>query len=273
MPYENRLILYIDILGFTSDVKKSESTEEKYSKIKNTLEYIQGLFNFDTINGIEKLQFSDSLVISVNEESPGAVLHMISNASFAIHEFFENGYLCKGVLSRGKLFHKGDILFGPEFLKVMKAEALESFPRVTFNQELLEIARKFPTPAQIGYENVEIEYIMHYADQIEGTSNYQIAWYKDYGNLVGAGESDTRAHYEGIKNLIESNIIKFNNIRVLNKYLFVKHQFNNSTYLMSYFPKGISIKPSISKKILLYPTYFIQNLISKATKYYWKRKL
>lgn len=273
MGYEQRIILFIDILGFTNEIKKSSKDIEKFNKIQSTLEYIQSLFNIGNNYSVtEIVQFSDSLIISIDAKFPGGVLHMISNASFSMHAFFTNGFICKGAITIGDIYHKKDILFGPGFLEVMKIEALEDKPIIKFNKELLDLARLYPTPAQIGYEDTEIKYILEHAESIENSNCYEIAWHKDYAGLVGGGNSHTDEHYENIKELIERNIKNFNNIRVLQKYLYLKNKFNNSEYLKLKFPNGIETTFSCFKIIYFFIPYIKNSFVAYLTKLYWKNK-
>jgi len=271
--YSDRIILFIDILGFTNDVKRAASDSQIFNKLQKTLKFIRDFFGTVKYSSVQKLQFSDSLVVSIDANEPGGVLLMVRNASFAIHALFSNGYLCKGVITMGKLYHQGDILFGPIFLEAMRLEALEDKPMIIFHENLINQGRKYPTQAQIKYPDVEESYIMDYVDKIGTTSFYQIAWYKNYSSLGGANsDEDIRHHYTIVKSIIEDNIKKFNSIRVLNKYIFLKNQFNNSDYLKRIFSNKIAISPKKSKYITKFPNFIWDTLKSYLTKKYWKHK-
>jgi hypothetical protein len=215
MPYrKERIIFFVDFLGFKSTIKGSETDLNKYNKLKDALKDVQDLFS-NKGYGVEMLQFSDSLVISVDKTLPGGVYEIITSASFAIHLLFSRGFLCKGAITCGKLYHKGNILFGPEFQNVMKLEALEDNPSIKFDELLLDVARAYPSIAQLGHPEEEVNFILGYADGIPNTTKYEIAWYKDYGTLIGAGNFATKTHYDDIKKVLEDNINNFSKVRVL----------------------------------------------------------
>ena len=196
MEYKDRLILFVDILGFTSKVYKSTTDKGTAENLKNTLEYLEIMFrkNYEG-DSLEFTQFSDSIVISFPVNYPGGAYYIITQASFAIHALFTNNFICKGVISVGKLYHKGDLLFGPEFLNVMKLEAMEDLPRVIFDEKILEIAKLCPGEGNIGYPDFELKIINNHIHKIESSKLYEVAWYKDYETLVGKSND----HYLSIK--------------------------------------------------------------------------
>ncbi|WP_179319449.1 hypothetical protein [Winogradskyella helgolandensis] len=265
MKYEERIILFIDILGFTNRIYQ----EDKVKKLKETLEYIETLFSNNIADdSLEFTQFSDSIVITVPVNYPGGIYYIISDACFAIHALFKNEFICKGYISVGKLYHKGNLLFGPEFINVMKQEALEDLPRIKFHKVLLEIAREFPGEGNKMYPEQEIEFISKYYEQIENTDFYEVTWRENYGDIVGGGNHDTKEQYKIIRNLIESNIKGFKSIRVLKKYKYLSDKFNNSDY----YADKVDSTYSRKKYFYLLPKLLKENISSYFVKRYWKNK-
>jgi hypothetical protein len=270
MPYsKERIIFFVDFLGFKGMIKQSETDLIKYNNLKDALNDVQDLFSNNGY-GVEILQFSDSLVISVDKTLPGGVYEIVTSASFAIHLLFSRGFLCKGAITCGKLYHKGNILFGPEFLNVMRLEALEDNPSIKFDEALLDVARKHPSIGQIGFPETEVKFILGYADKVPNSNKYEVAWYKDYGSLVGAGNYGTNTHYADIKKIIEDNINNFTKVRVLKKYLYLKKKFEESEYLKKTFPMGIEAKQNYLKRIWLFRSTVKNNIEASFVKKYWK---
>jgi hypothetical protein len=270
MPYsKERIIFFVDFLGFKTTIKQSETDVTKYNKLKDTLSDVQDLFS-NKGYGVEILQFSDSLVISVDKTIPGGVYEIVTSASFAIHLLFSRGFLCKGVITFGKLYHKGNILFGPEFQNVMRLEALEDNPSIKFDEALLDLARKYPSSANIDFPEEEVKFILGFADKLPNSNKYELAWYKDYDSLVGAGNNSTKTHYGDIKKIIEENINNYTKVRVLKKYLYLKKKFEESDYLKKTFPMGIEAKQNHLKKVWLLPSTVKDNIAASFVKKYWK---
>lgn len=269
MDYEKRIILFVDILGFANEVKKSNKNNSKIEQLKNCLEHIQGLF-YNNIgnNFIEFTQFSDSIVISVPIDYPGGVYYTISDASFAIHSLFSSGFICKGNITIGNIYHKKDLLFGTGFMEAMKLEALEELPIIKFHKDLLEIAKKYPGEGNKLYPDAELAIIEKHIQRIENSDYFEVAWRENYADLVGSDNDDVEQHYMSIKKLIEDNIKNFESIRVLNKYLFLGNKFNNSNY----YNFKVDINFDRIKYIKKYWKFIIETCKSYFIKKYWKNK-
>lgn len=269
MNYESRIVLFVDILGFTNEVKESENNPQKIEKLKDCLEHIQGLFYNNIHNDyIEFTQFSDSILISIPVNYPGGVYYTIIDASFAIHSLFSKGFICKGNITIGEIYHKKDLLFGPGFLEAMKLEAIEDQPIIKFHEKFIELARKYPGEGNKGYPDAEISFINKHIKKIENSYYYELFWRENYADLIGSDNEDTENHYKLIRELLEDNIKNFRKIRVLKKYLFLAHKFNNSNY----YDFKVDIKYCKKRYIKKYPEYLKDGIKSYLEKYYWKKK-
>lgn len=166
--YEERLIAFIDLLGFQLAIEKSASDEGAQTReaLYEALYRLQGDrlvdFSYDRVpvlTGEGKLttagkaglkhisqhhfpivatQFSDSFVLSCPAENKGSCLMLLGVLDKLQHIFFENlGILMRGGVYKGALIHEqGGPLFGPA---MNKAYALESksaiYPRILFDAE------------------------------------------------------------------------------------------------------------------------------------------
>ncbi|SHH01036.1 hypothetical protein [Flavobacterium defluvii] len=267
MNYSNRLILFVDILGFTNEIYSSINDKSKINILKTTLENLEILFRKNYSGDLmEFSQFSDSIVISFPIDYPGGIYYIVTNASFAMHSLFSNGFICKGVISVGQLYHEGNFLFGPEFLNVMKLEALENMPRITISKKLLKIAEEFPGEGNKDYPKAEIEYILNHLEKVSPTV-YEIGWYKDYSSLVGESNEDTQQHYLLIKELIEKNLIKFKSIRIQKKYLYLRKNLLSSREISDF-----KYKLNYMRYLQLLPKHLIESTSNFLVKMYWKKK-
>lgn len=69
--YEERIVAFIDILGFSNIIKSSINSDEKLLDIVSAIVYINEYFNsvkqnYEDPNILQLSQFSDSIVISVS---------------------------------------------------------------------------------------------------------------------------------------------------------------------------------------------------------------
>ena len=122
--YEDRVLAFIDVLGFSEAIKKTMSgNKEKFSetnRINSLLESIQKDFSVNEKSNItniskEKLklingsrvvnQFSDSLVISfkINEES--GIFFILLDILHLIMSSLQYGFFLRGAIVRNKLYH------------------------------------------------------------------------------------------------------------------------------------------------------------------------
>lgn len=81
-------------------------------------------------------QFSDSLVISVEDDRHGR--DALNNALFVLtSSLIEFGFLFRGGVAKGDLFHDGSLVFGPAFIDAYELESkTASTPRVILSKEL-----------------------------------------------------------------------------------------------------------------------------------------
>jgi hypothetical protein len=128
--YEEKYVAFIDILGFKSIVEKSNTNEHVEYIIR-----IMGLLGSDCdrtristgtticqnskmINGnldIQVTQCSDSVIIST-ELSPAGAINII-NLCRTIYDrlILNESILCRGYITKGKIYHKGTTFFGPAY--------------------------------------------------------------------------------------------------------------------------------------------------------------
>lgn len=164
--YEERLVCFINLLGFKSAIDESVSNVRLLSALHESLSQFEGsrLVNLlhesvpvltskgeftsageaGTTALVQKqwpiavTQFSDSFVLSCPATNPGSCL-MLLRAIDALQKvfFWQLGMLMRGGVSKGALIHiQGGPLFGPA---MNEAYALESklaiYPRVLFDPQ------------------------------------------------------------------------------------------------------------------------------------------
>lgn len=146
MNYEDRIICFLDILGFHGHIASSVDTGDGDKTEK--IEEIAGVFTSigqhlstdctDSGKGREVTQFSDSVVISFPAYSESGVFDAILEILWVQSSLIQKGYLCRGGVTRGKLIHTSRLLFGPAMVEV---HALESkvalYPRVILDVEIV----------------------------------------------------------------------------------------------------------------------------------------
>jgi hypothetical protein len=236
MEYEIRVVAFIDILGFKSSVYKSNHDEQEFKRILNTLTELKEFFikpkdnleiEVDRKLGADTqiLQVSDSLVISRLIQEQGGIYYMLSDCAFAIHLLISKGYLCKGAIRFGKMYHNNTTLFGPAFIDAYLAQESERLPIVKFDNDLFEIVRHFPGPSNKGFESWEIDFIKENCKQLEN-GEYYLDYFTDYDNRVGGGEGTASLHYSKLRKIIVDGLKLPKECSAYKKYIWARNQFN-----------------------------------------------
>jgi len=150
--YRERLILYIDILGFKDFIDKSNNDNQNYNRFIEFNESITKALNIYPSIDIEinqKLitleyssitQFSDSIIISINilivEQFEQLVLDVVN----IICTGFHYGFIFRGAITFGDIIHDSKNMFGPGFIRAYNIEnKLAVFPRVVIDKRVYEL--------------------------------------------------------------------------------------------------------------------------------------
>jgi hypothetical protein len=185
MNYENRVICFIDILGFselvTSTVDKSGSEDpEKINHLLGALSRITQMvtrLDMDTARSKMITQFSDSIVLSFLFKEESEVFHTLLSLQHLLIDLASVGILLRGGITSGKLIHTKDIVFGPAMIYAYTMESkAANYPRIIVDDSIFEIAAKYKR--DIHSPKDELGYVgsllgrdsdgIHYVDYIKG---------------------------------------------------------------------------------------------------------
>lgn len=149
MQYEDRIVCFIDILGFKDHIKKSDTDIKKVQAIADALHAIRRDLDIDNPNieerdGATITQFSDSIVISFKSTETGGVFFTLLKLIWVQATLVNHGMLARGAIVRGDLVHNEEILFGPGFVKAYEAESKAAmYPRIILGSDVLHIALNY----------------------------------------------------------------------------------------------------------------------------------
>lgn len=154
MKYENRIVLFLDILGFKNiidkTVEKNVENEKAIEKLYNDLEEIKTFLierlktNKSLIykenNSVKVTQFSDSIIISFESDNNATLLILIKTIKELIMNLVNKGILCRGAISYGKLIHNEKIIFGPALNDAYETETKAAiYPRIILDKSIIEL--------------------------------------------------------------------------------------------------------------------------------------
>ena len=149
MNYEDRVICFLDILGFGSHISssidkvdggdKAEKIKEladAFTRIRETLDIDRPEDRHDK----EVTQFSDSVVISFPAYSESGVFDALLDILWVQVSLAQKGYLCRGGVTRGRLIHTPKLLFGPAMVEAYTLESKAAlYPRVILDAEIINV--------------------------------------------------------------------------------------------------------------------------------------
>lgn len=206
--YEIRYVAFIDILGFKNIIKKSEKKENEIQYIEKAIDIFKSFTNEDSFI---VTQFSDSVVISTKDSEDDfqkllKCLLEISIKSIGIW------YLLRGGITKGKLIHTKDYLFGPAMNYAYRLESeLAIFPRIIIDENLNE---------EINKQN---NYFL--------TKDFDGIYFLDYlnpKNFANMTKEDVKTHLDSIRDALEEfDKENINDLKIKQKYLWLENKLLN----------------------------------------------
>lgn len=239
--YKNRMVAFVDILGFKDIVNESKDKSQIIKEIIEAMDFaknIKGLAELmkkanivDENENKHKIDmqltlFSDSVIISINDDKE--IKTVLYNAFFnslkkLAYALARKNFFLRGGITYGKLYHVENKCFGPA---MNKAYALEStvanYPRIVVDKKALEEIDK-----------LKEEYVI--TDKIDIIEILDYLHMKIYSCTSSENNKDESAEYLNslleIKNNVERNILKFkdrDNEKLLIKYQWYKNYYNDT---------------------------------------------
>jgi hypothetical protein len=147
--YKDRITCFIDILGFSRDVESIDANPALFLSVDAVLRHVSMCkLNIDHARAVRGTSydarmscFSDCLVVSYQCES-GATLRALSDAAFLGQVFVRPGYLPRGAMTVGKLYHDDVVVYGGALVEAAKLESLVvSTPRIAITERCMELIR------------------------------------------------------------------------------------------------------------------------------------
>lgn len=161
MNYQNRITVFIDILGFKDLLsetvgKKGEDDSEKIEEIFSAYKTIRDIWDLDKVESDfrksiskkskEITTFSDCLVISFEAHEKSEVFYTLLEVKWMIMRLVYRGILCRGAITYGKLIHTKEVLFGPALAEAYILESKAAlYPRVILHKDIIDLAGKAPS--------------------------------------------------------------------------------------------------------------------------------
>lgn len=240
--YSNRVVVFIDILGFGNMVNESvhedgTTNQKRLSLIFDTMKALQKTWDdmFEKKDKKKVTLFSDSAIISFKIEESSEVFFTLIELLHLTMELLKIGVLIRGGISVGKCIHDQSTVFGPAVNQAVKMEKVADYPRIIIDPEVINVGMEYRVKDHSPGE--ELEYLKElYRKDKDGKL------YLDYFSSA-LSEVDTELdQFVYIHHLYNLITTKKNNYRdnenILKKYEWMQNKYNEM------------VKPMISKQVI-----------------------
>jgi hypothetical protein len=189
--YENRVVAFVDVLGWKEECKKSVDKKETINKLlkatteikdyakkfslenKDTHSKAEGITqeNREQFRSIEFSFFSDNFAVSTPIEYVKAVVEIVK---WGCDLLLNIGFLTRGAITSGLLHHADDIIFGPALVEAVNYEKQVKGPFILCSSSVIDLLEKNNCKKEktliVGIEqrvvNVAVGAMPHHKDQM-----------------------------------------------------------------------------------------------------------
>ena len=233
--YEDRIVIFIDILGFKDSIKKSINDSTILNNIYLVINNMYNEYNFnnaikkfDLQNEYEISVFSDSIIYSAPLKNNLDIYYMFSMVECLLRKIISFGFVARGGVSIGKMIHYDGIAFGPALVESVELESKAIYPRIIFSEatykNLISILKKN------NKKNCDDD-IKQFRNLFYKFSNetHEKFFYLDY--IAQSNEFECNDDYINFlskaKKIVEDGIATQNNKHIKEKYVWLKIYIKN----------------------------------------------
>lgn len=230
--YENRILAFVDILGFKDMIVKSAGDSQKQQLIKEAMNIVHSykvLNDKGSVGGLQKFgvqvtTFSDSAVLSYPVSFDGGLFHVILDLIHLQIDLACLGVFIRGGITIGMAYHDEVNAFGPAMVEAYDLESNSAvYPRVILTEQTLSagiaVSREHRNPA-----DVELLKSLLAQDQ---DGFYYVDYLRQYREL----DYPEYDYYRWMTRIRECLIFNLNlyhsNTRVFPKYQWMRSYWNN----------------------------------------------
>jgi hypothetical protein len=141
--YPVRYVAFLDILAFRELITNLNKDETKLSSVRDLLRDIHNpdpeLFkNFLPKSDFRAQSISDAVAISA-KMTPDGLAHMFMAIERLAQKLLKAGYLLRGAIAKGKVFHDHEMVFGEGVVRAYHYESkIALYPRIMLLREIVD---------------------------------------------------------------------------------------------------------------------------------------
>jgi hypothetical protein len=219
MKYQQRIVAYIDILGFKSILndtvnKDGEDDEKKIDELIAAFASMRDVWGLDkksevfdkSISQSKKVTiFSDTIVISFLEGEPSEVFYTLLEIKWLIMRMLWFGVLCRGAVAIGRFIHNDEYLFGPALVEAYLLESKAAlYPRIILDRSVVDAGAN--NTAVHHTAKMEREYVESLLEQ-DSDGMYYIDYFFRAQSELDDPEYDFPQYINNLGNIIRKGLM------------------------------------------------------------------
>lgn len=248
MKYEQRIVAFIDILGFKGildeTVKKDGNDDEKkIDKVVSAYKAIRDIWDLDkkaelldtSSSQSKKVTiFSDSIVVSFQVDEPSEVFYTLLELKWLIMRMLWHGILCRGAVSIGKFIHRNEYLFGPALVEAYLLESKAAlYPRIILDRSVIDAGAK--NSAVHHTNKMEREYVESLLEQ-DSDGMYYIDYFFKAQSELDDPEYDFPQYINNLGDIIRKGLMASSHaskadLRI--KYSWMRERYNRMVSIVT----------------------------------------
>ena len=136
--YERRIVIFYDLLGWRSKINDAGTSPAEIGNLRRAVLMHSRMMRARDRGPIQTSTFSDNVVIS----AMGALAPDMVGAAAAIQvSSLQQGFLLRGGIAVGDIYHDNEVVFGPALNRAYELESqIADYPRVVLDPEVAAVA-------------------------------------------------------------------------------------------------------------------------------------
>jgi hypothetical protein len=136
MSYTERYVAFIDILGFKGLIRRSMDSEQMVKALAESLNSMGKRETKYVGEDLRALNFSDTILMSEKVTAQGLSCLLFEIQELAL-SLLPSGFLIRGGISKGSLYHEGSVVFGPALIEAYRLEStVANVPRIILGRDV-----------------------------------------------------------------------------------------------------------------------------------------
>lgn len=220
--YAERIVAFIDILGFRALVRQLSGDSSRHTKIKQALTEIRSykklsVQKYTDQSKLEVSVFSDSIAISGSSDD---IFDVIWSAIYLQCRLLALGILVRGGISRGQTVHTADILYGEGMLNAYDLESkVAIYPRIILDPKLLDDIEPLHRAIFLTQDTDGLWFIDPFSLGVHSC---------DVDALLEDGYNTSVESLESLRSIIDHELSQLSDVNHLAKWQWLKSQYGRA---------------------------------------------